>query len=381
MAHEVLQIDVMVDQALCRVEGSSPAWSSGEAKLVASARSTLQRLTSSSPVFSVFDAIRGLLPFAAGMIDVMPTSHPTEPTHLVYDVPEAFLRNRARLIHEDPAIPLASMIPVARALTGTDVMPEGLFERVPYNQEMYTQFGLDNVTGMILSSAAGGAARESSVLWLFSGSGVRLPTREECRRLELVSADICDALERSRLPLVPHQRILFQVMQEQELGYIVLRSDGTILEANRRAVMLAQKYAIRGSGSWRRRIDELASAARIRGARGLPARQRLRCLDGPGVLDLHAHRLAKESHAISEDIILIQLEETGKDRPAVEGALHALTPRQREVATLLVKSGLSHKQIAEKLGRSTRTVEKHVEKIFRALGVRSRPELVARVLE
>jgi RNA polymerase sigma factor (sigma-70 family) len=52
-----------------------------------------------------------------------------------------------------------------------------------------------------------------------------------------------------------------------------------------------------------------------------------------------------------------------------------LTPRQRDVAALLVGTGLSYKEIAVRLGCSEGTMRTHTEKIYRALGVHSRPEL------
>lgn len=52
-----------------------------------------------------------------------------------------------------------------------------------------------------------------------------------------------------------------------------------------------------------------------------------------------------------------------------------LTPRQRDVAALLVGTGLSYKQIAAHLDVSEGTIRTHTERIYRAFGVHSRPEL------
>ena len=57
--------------------------------------------------------------------------------------------------------------------------------------------------------------------------------------------------------------------------------------------------------------------------------------------------------------------------------LERLSTRQREIASFLVSSGLSCKQLADRLGLSEGTVRKHTEQIYRALHVHSRPELVA----
>ena len=61
--------------------------------------------------------------------------------------------------------------------------------------------------------------------------------------------------------------------------------------------------------------------------------------------------------------------------PAERRSSPVLTSRQREVAALLVGTGLSYKQIAAQLDRSEGTVRTHTEKIYRAFGVHSRPEL------
>src|SRR5690606_14586851 len=64
-------------------------------------------------------------------------------------------------------------------------------------------------------------------------------------------------------------------------------------------------------------------------------------------------------------------------RPAVAAVpawATALTERELEVA-LAVVTGASNRQIADALALSVRTVEVHVSKIFKKLGVRSRREL------
>ncbi|MFO0590327.1 MAG: helix-turn-helix transcriptional regulator [Polyangiaceae bacterium] len=57
-----------------------------------------------------------------------------------------------------------------------------------------------------------------------------------------------------------------------------------------------------------------------------------------------------------------------------------LTPRQRDVTALLVSTGLSCKEIAARLGLSEGTIRTHMERIYRAFGVHSRPELTATLL-
>jgi DNA-binding NarL/FixJ family response regulator len=59
-----------------------------------------------------------------------------------------------------------------------------------------------------------------------------------------------------------------------------------------------------------------------------------------------------------------------------DGAVGRLTPREREVLTLLAE-GLRHTEIAERLVITPRTVAKHIEHILVKLGVHSRAQAVA----
>jgi DNA-binding NarL/FixJ family response regulator len=52
-----------------------------------------------------------------------------------------------------------------------------------------------------------------------------------------------------------------------------------------------------------------------------------------------------------------------------------LTPRQRDVAALLVRTGLSYKQIAAQLQVREGTLRTHAEHLYRAVRVHSRAEL------
>ena len=66
------------------------------------------------------------------------------------------------------------------------------------------------------------------------------------------------------------------------------------------------------------------------------------------------------------------------DAPTGEGALAGLTTRQREVS-LLIATGITNAEIAERLGLSVNTVERHVTRILERLGLSSRAALAAAV--
>ena len=380
MAQKPNPIDAMVKEVLRRARRPRPALSSSEANRAISTRRALQGLTSSSPIYSAFEAIRGLVPFTIGMIDALSFMKPEEPTNFVYNMPEGFLAARAQLINEDPAIPLATRLPAGLALRGTDVFTEKSFHESRYIQSLYPRFGLDNVTGMILSAKERFGRSDLVVLWLFSGSGVPAPTWEQCGLLDLVCGDISEAFDRMNLPIVPHQKLFLQMSAEQDEGYIVLRLNGTLLEANQRAVLLCEKYAPRKGGSWRSIVDDFLSATGTRPQPGSPVSRQLHHADRISALELKAHLLKKEYYGISEDVRLIRMTETQWDLPAAvirgEGKFEELTPKERAVAVQLLISGGAYKEIAPNLSMKEGTMRTHVQNIHRKLVVRSLGELV-----
>ncbi|MGE4489035.1 MAG: response regulator transcription factor [Kiritimatiellales bacterium] len=71
----------------------------------------------------------------------------------------------------------------------------------------------------------------------------------------------------------------------------------------------------------------------------------------------------------------IESDEQARAALAIKNALQSLTPRRREIVEL-VAAGRTNLEIAADLKISRRTVEKHLEYIFAALGVRTRTALI-----
>jgi DNA-binding NarL/FixJ family response regulator len=91
-------------------------------------------------------------------------------------------------------------------------------------------------------------------------------------------------------------------------------------------------------------------------------------------------RLAAGERVVDEAVEQAAVAELGRfARRTREGAEVAarLTSRELEILTLLA-DGLTMRQVARRLAISPRTVETHVAKIYRKLGVRTRVQAVAR---
>jgi DNA-binding NarL/FixJ family response regulator len=95
---------------------------------------------------------------------------------------------------------------------------------------------------------------------------------------------------------------------------------------------------------------------------------------GRGRLHGYSSRLSREGGAL---VTVLELDHERPRRSA--GPLLALTPREREVASLVV-DGLANREIAEPLYLSGHTVSQFVKRIYRKLGVDSRVALTRLLL-
>jgi len=181
----------------------------------------------------------------------------------------------------------------------------------------------------------------------------------EIERLEAaaLSAMVC-ALERSaRTPR----------------GVLLLGSDGAPLAASDGARRIA------------RQLGDGALPALLAWARDPVARERTLWLThGPTTI---AARFVQRSSTAGHDAIVLRRADGGAPRGAgsLAGcATHlreaGLTAREAEVLEQL-SAGATTKQAAAALGLSPRTVEKHIEHIYRKLGVSNRAQALARLAE
>ena len=99
--------------------------------------------------------------------------------------------------------------------------------------------------------------------------------------------------------------------------------------------------------------------------------------DDPGVLADAVRRTAAGEAVFSPGLAEVVLEEYG--RPA-DPAQVRLTPREADVLRLVV-DGLTARQIATRLVLSPRTVENHIQRVLRRLGLPNRAALVRCAVE
>jgi DNA-binding CsgD family transcriptional regulator len=93
----------------------------------------------------------------------------------------------------------------------------------------------------------------------------------------------------------------------------------------------------------------------------------------PGNAQLRLHYMG---NAGPNEFLLRLAKDTGSDLPAEFSSEFGLTTREREVLSWLSK-GKTNRDIAQILGLSPRTVDKHLEQIYAKLGVENRTAAAA----
>jgi DNA-binding CsgD family transcriptional regulator len=328
----------------------------------------------------VFRAIARCVPVAGGLVGALGDGNPSSPVSHVVALPPPVIESWASTPRDQLAQMLAPML-VARPgelVSDSQAIVGHLREELDLLRRLDAA-GLGESAGYKVATRRtprGGAAHHFLTFALDRGE--RFGERHR-RSLALLQPAIVAALDRLRVPLVASEPLLAQVVDEQSIGYMCLARGGRIVELNQRMHALATRYfpaahVEPGRGAFARFADR--ARLETQGGRSW----HLRHEDGRSLGEISGHEIAKESHSIGEDLLLVVMKEF-IFAPASPGAgvLRALTSRQREVARLLVESGLSYKQIADRLGIRDGTVRKHVERIYKAARVHGRPELVIKL--
>ncbi|HEY7294245.1 MAG TPA: LuxR C-terminal-related transcriptional regulator [Dehalococcoidia bacterium] len=167
-------------------------------------------------------------------------------------------------------------------------------------------------------------------------------------------------------------------------GLLLLRDDFTLVAMTAAAQAMVDEIA-----DWplRQELPQAITAVAVRlkqlehdveAAPELLPRLRVRTHAGRWLM-VHASRLTGNGAEPKGQMAVILEEAQPLEVAPLKLAAYALTPREREVATLVL-AGRSTEAIAAALVISPLTVQQHLKAMFEKLGVRSRRELVARLL-
>lgn len=327
---------------------------------------------------TVFDVIGRFAPVVGGLVGVTSTGDPEStvshavrlPISLVEgwaSAPKHHFRHMMDLLFRAPA---GSLINDRKAVTGKFRKELELIERVRAER-------LGESAGYRVSTrpTAGGGMELSFITLALDGKKLFTPAQAE--DLALLQPAIRAALDRMRVPLIPSEPILAQIVAEQSIGFMCLAKGGVIIEANQRMHTFVERYGeAAGVTLGRHALSEFAQRAVLE-TRGRPSWP-LSCDEGRIWAEVTTHHLAYEAHAISQPLVLVMLREQMLRAPPPRPRILDLGPRQGKIASLLIDTGMSYKEIAAHLRIGPGTVRSHVEDIYRRLDVHSRAELTSR---
>lgn len=348
----------------------------GESRRIESASRALARLPARAPIASVFDAIQPCLPLAAGLFGILRPAAPDSMVTQAARLPPEVLDSWMGTPGEQLARTLAPVIrsPAGGLWRDSETVTGALREQLEVLRRLDAA-GLGEGAGYkVLERASAWHGPEHFMLAMIMERGEPVPPRSRAL-LAALNPAIAAAILRVGLPLLESEPILTQIVAERSTGYICLSRTGAVLEANRRAHELVVRFRDAARIDTRRgALAEFGGRALERAARGQI--WQLQSHAPPSLLEVSAHRLAKETHALPEDVLLLVLHEVRWPEPE-SGPLDraGLTPQERKIALLLAHTPASYKEIAADLACSEGTLRKHVENIHRKLRVRSRAEL------
>jgi DNA-binding CsgD family transcriptional regulator len=347
-------------------------------KLIKHSRRALRKVTAQTSPLEIFRALRPCTPVVGGMIGTFADEGLDAMVSHAAGLPTEVLEGWFNSPRDQMLMMLSPLI-VARGgqlISDRAAITESMREQLDI-WRVLPKVGLGENGGYMVSNPIERPRRRSFLTFALDEGAVFAP--HDHLRMEVLRKDLHAALDRICLPLVPSQSITAQIMESRGWGFVLIsQKTGRCVEMNMRAREIAARYSASACVlDGRDMVSEFAMRAvfemRTRDAWIIPHNK------GGGELKVTVHELKAEAHAVGEDLWLVMLEETVYPQASGLFAGYGLTPREEEIALMLVESGFTAKDIAEELDTSYNTVRTQIQAIRAKLGVSSRAELVAKV--
>ncbi|WP_437303829.1 response regulator transcription factor [Sorangium sp. So ce388] len=347
-------------------------------------RRLLENISVQGAPEAIFDALAQCAPIVGGLVGSVRAGVGAAVSHVVrlparvfegyISTPEEHL---ARMLSPLYDAPPGALISDTQAITGR------FREELRLLADLRAA-GLGETAGYKLATNPSGSSGAEHCFLTFALDRRQKFTARHRRLLARLLPAVQEALERIKVPLIPSQSILAQIVDEDTLGFLCVKRALRLVELNQRAHTLITRYLpdVRIEGG-RGMLDRFVARAieQTRGGRTWPV------IGAQGsAIEISTMLLAKEAHAICEDVYLIRIREfaaASAARPLGESGLTpleetGLTAKQLAVARRLCSTGDSYKQCAHELNIALGTMRTHTQNIYRRLKVQSRAELTAR---
>lgn len=327
----------------------------------------------------LFEALAEVMPVAGGMLGSMGSIQPTDTHSHAVLLPDTVLQAWATTPGEKLQVMMSPLLPAAPGtlISDRDAL-DGAFREQLELLNVLDGAGLGETAGYKVAEEHRRVGHTMTrFLTLALERGQRF-TPEHHALLRALHPQLAAALGLMELPLLPHQALATQILEQQHCGYMCLDRNGTPVESNRRAHCLADDYATAlGRTRSRKPLLDFASwlANTIRG--GGP--WKLWRADHQARLTIQAHHLRKEHYAIGRDLVLVTLtEDRLVDR--IRAVAPTLGGRRLEAACHLAFGGLSNREIADAMNIAKKTVDNHLDAVYAAAGVSNAREFQAKLI-
>lgn len=271
--------------------------------------------------------------------------------------------------HVHPLVRYHATHPGAGAHRISDSLPASSFRRSALFADYYRRIGIDHVVAVPVHIDA------RRVVSFVLNRGRRDFSDRDCELLDTLRFQL-GAEYTAQEARLRSQRTLAQlndVLQAAGMAVIVLDQDRRVRRTSDQAL---RWLAYAG-------IDVVRMSERLPERIDRWMRTRLEpswASFDPGALTLSTPAHTLRLHLLQGDDALTLLIERGPSDAAAGTAAHGLTVREREILRWLT-AGKSNAEIGAILRISPRTVHKHLERVFRKLGVENRTAAVMRALE
>jgi DNA-binding NarL/FixJ family response regulator len=365
-------------------EVSAIRWSADETRLLFAAGEELARIPLGAASTEPLRLLARHFPLAVSLAYVTHTADPQDARLVLWNLPSEFSEMLMRVRTVGLLATAADATALGIGLRDIDILGD---EQHSILAERLGQFGLSGAYGMLIARRQTGQNRELECIVLFWDNRTTGPTRREAALVGALQPFVANAMARTRQPSVLLDEPLNRNAQSHQLGLALFGADGSVIAHNQRASVLVSALDTSfASGCTPSALCRLARRLGIPGEAGVgtPRRLAISVPDRNSIVDVRAHSLQQVSHVSGPSLWALGLQEldrTGNmQHKAPVSFLQTLPPRQRQVATLLARTGLSYAEIADQLGLAPGTVRKHAEWAFRRLGVNRRFELTAMLL-
>ncbi|HWY78001.1 MAG TPA: helix-turn-helix transcriptional regulator [Verrucomicrobiae bacterium] len=283
------------------------------------------------------------------------------------------IKHLAAIIDEHPLVQHQQKTGDVSARKISDLLSRAGFHESAVYREVYRHIGCEDQMAFTLH------ATPETIAAMAMNRSRRSFTEEERASLNLLQPHLIQIYRNAELLTALQEKLagVERMMHKLPVGLLLINARGRIKFATEHARRLMERFLQPAASSdcLPSVLSEWLSKTRVWNGHSLPNPTGHLCLEGPA-----GKLLVRSVREAGDDETMLVLEERPSERTAQSLRVLGLTARESEVLFWVTRGKTNH-EVALILGSATRTVQKHLERIFSKLGVESRTAAAGRALE